>query len=252
MPVMSSAASPTVLTVATPSLRLVAGLDEAGRGCLAGPVYAGAVILGPRHGIRGLDDSKKLKAAERDRLFDKIQQRAVAFAIAYATVEEIERLNILHASMLAMQRAAEALSPVPHHCLVDGNRLPKLFCSADAVIGGDGIHSSIMAASILAKVARDREMERLDAEYPGYGFAKHKGYGTPMHLQALKALGVCVHHRMGFAPCAGQLTLLPGIAEKPGIGNGESGIVEAKTLASAVTIPDSRFPIPGEDAQERV
>ena len=210
---MSSPVSPTSSIAATPSLRLVAGLDEAGRGCLAGPVYAAAVILGPRHGIRGLDDSKKLKPAERDKLFDKIQQRAVAFAIASASVEEIERLNILHASMLAMQRAAEALNPAPHHCLVDGNRLPRLFCSADAVIGGDAIHSSIMAASILAKVARDREMERLDAEHPGYGFAKHKGYGTPMHLQALKALGVCVHHRMGFAPCAQRDLLASGLAD---------------------------------------
>ncbi len=180
----------------------MAGLDEAGRGCLAGPVYAAAVILSPRHGIRGLDDSKKLKASERERLFDQIQTRAVAYAIAYATVEEIERLNILHASMLAMTRAAEALNPLPQHCLVDGNRLPRLFCSAQAVVGGDAIHSSIMAASILAKVARDREMERLDADHPGYGFARHKGYGTPLHLSALRTLGVSPHHRMGFAPCA--------------------------------------------------
>lgn len=217
MPAMSSAVSPpvspAVSTGRAQPLRLVAGLDEAGRGCLAGPVYAAAVILGPRHGIRGLDDSKKLKPLERDKLFDKIQQRAVAFAIAHATVGEIERLNILHASMLAMQRAAEALNPAPHHCLVDGNRLPRLFCSADAVIGGDAIHSSIMAASILAKVARDREMERLDAEHPGYGFAQHKGYGTPMHLQALKALGVCVQHRMGFAPCAQRDLFASGLVD---------------------------------------
>ncbi len=181
----------------------VAGVDEAGRGCLAGPVYAAAVILDAGHGIRGLDDSKQLTALQREKLFDLVQRRAVACAIARAEVDEIERLNILHASMLAMQRAVQMLSPAAQHCLIDGNRLPVgLPCSAEAVVEGDAIHSPIMAASILAKVARDREMQRLDAEYPGYGFAKHKGYGTPDHLQALRRQGPSLIHRMGFAPCA--------------------------------------------------
>lgn len=185
---------------------LVAGVDEAGRGCLAGPVYAAAVILDPGHGIRGLDDSKKLKAAERDVLFDKIQRRARAFAIARAELHEIETLNILHASMLAMQRAVSQLQPTPQLCLIDGNRLPReLPCPGQAVIGGDGLHAAIMAASILAKVARDREMQRLDVEYPGYGFARHKGYGTPDHLSALRRLGLSPLHRLGFAPCQPSL-----------------------------------------------
>lgn len=185
---------------------LVAGVDEAGRGCLAGPVYAAAVILDPGHGIRGLDDSKKLKAAERDALFDKIQRRARAFAIARAELHEIETLNILHASMLAMQRAVSQLQPTPQLCLIDGNRLPReLPCPGQAVIGGDGLHAAIMAASILAKVARDREMQRLDVEYPGYGFARHKGYGTPDHLSALRRLGLSPLHRLGFAPCQPSL-----------------------------------------------
>lgn len=180
---------------------LVAGIDEAGRGCLAGPVYAAAVILDKGHGIRGLDDSKKLKASVRETLFEQIQQRAVSFAIARAELEEIESLNILHATMLAMRRAVEALTPAPLHCLVDGNRLPVWSFSAEAVVEGDAIHAPIMAASILAKVARDREMQRLDAEHSGYGFAQHKGYGTPDHLDALRRLGPSAIHRMSFAPC---------------------------------------------------
>jgi len=193
---------PRRVALSTYTVSLVAGIDEAGRGCLAGPVYAAAVILDKGHGIRGLDDSKQLKPALREELFDRIQRRAVAWAIARAEVDEIERLNILHASMLAMQRAVEALQPAPLHCLVDGNRLPRLSCSAEAVVEGDAIHSPIMAASILAKVARDREMQRLDAEFPGYGFARHKGYGTPEHLAALRLRGPSAIHRMGFAPCA--------------------------------------------------
>jgi ribonuclease HII len=192
---------PRRVSIASYRTLLVAGLDEAGRGCLAGPVYAAAVILQPGHGIRGLDDSKKLSAAAREALFEQIQRRALAFAIARAELDEIERLNILHASMLAMRRAAEALNPAPLHCLVDGNRLPIWSFSAEAVIEGDAIHAPIMAASILAKVARDREMTRLDAEYPGYGFARHKGYGTPDHLAALRERGVSAIHRMRFAPC---------------------------------------------------
>ncbi|MFT4045461.1 MAG: ribonuclease HII [Solimonas sp.] len=194
---------PRRISIASYTVPLVAGIDEAGRGCLAGPVYAAAVILGKGHGIRGLDDSKKLRPAERESLFEQIRRRAVAFAIARAELEEIERLNILHATMLAMQRAVAALQPAPLHCLVDGNRLPpQLPCGAEAVVDGDAIHAPIMAASILAKVARDREMQRLDADYPGYGFARHKGYGTPDHLAALRRLGVCALHRLSFAPCA--------------------------------------------------
>ncbi|SEP76683.1 RNase HII [Solimonas aquatica] len=198
---------PRRVALSTYTHALVAGLDEAGRGCLAGPVYAAAVILEEGHGIRGLDDSKALSAAARERLFEDIQQRARAFAIARAEVEEIERLNILHAAMLAMQRAAFALSPAPQLCLVDGNRLPaQLPCAGEAVVQGDAIHAPIMAASILAKVARDHEMKRLDAEYPGYGFAQHKGYGTAVHVAALRRQGPSPVHRMSFAPCA-QLAL---------------------------------------------
>lgn len=203
---------PRRVAISTYTVALVAGIDEAGRGCLAGPVYAAAVILDKNHGIRGLDDSKQLKPAVREDLFEQIQRRAVAYAIARAELDEIERLNILHASMLAMQRAVEALNPAPRHCLVDGNRLPVLACSAEAVVEGDAIHAPIMAASILAKVARDREMQRLDAEFPGYGFAQHKGYGTPVHLEALRRLGPCTIHRMSFAPCA-QADLFAGAAQ---------------------------------------
>lgn len=198
---------PRRISVATYTVSLVAGIDEAGRGCLAGPVYAAAVILDKNHRLRGLDDSKQLTPAAREDLFDRIQRRALAFAIARAEVDEIARLNILHAAMLAMQRAVEALSPAPLHCLVDGNRLPNgLRCSAEAVVEGDAIHAPIMAASVLAKVARDREMARLDGEYPGYGFAQHKGYGTLQHLEALRRLGPSPIHRLGFGPVA-QLSL---------------------------------------------
>lgn len=205
---------PRRISVATYTVSLVAGIDEAGRGCLAGPVYAAAVILDKNHRLRGLDDSKQLTAAAREDLFERIQRRAVAFAIARAELDEIERLNILHASMLAMRRAVEALNPAPLHCLVDGNRLPTaLACSAEAVVEGDAIHSPIMAASILAKVARDREMQRLEAEYPGYGFAQHKGYGTAEHREALRRLGPCPLHRMSFGPCAQPE--LPGLFDEP-------------------------------------
>ncbi|NKF23193.1 ribonuclease HII [Solimonas marina] len=211
---------PRRVSIASYRTPLVAGIDEAGRGCLAGPVYAAAVILDAQHGIRGLDDSKKLKASARESLFDEIQQRAVAFAIARAEIDEIDRLNILHASMLAMRRAVEALDPAPRHCLVDGNRLPVWSYSAEAVVDGDAIHAPIMAASILAKVARDREMTRLDADYPGYGFAKHKGYGTPDHLAALKQHGVCALHRMSFAPCRQHDLLAAANRPAPQMANG--------------------------------
>lgn len=213
---------PRRISITSYRVPLVAGIDEAGRGCLAGPVYAAAVILDQGHGIRGLDDSKKLKADMRETLFEQIQQRAVAFAVARAELEEIETLNILHATMLAMRRAVEALNPAPRHCLVDGNRLPVWSFSAEAVVEGDAIHEPIMAASILAKVARDREMQRLDAQYPDYGFARHKGYGTPEHLDALRQLGPSAIHRMSFAPCKQRAHL----DEAPAIGiPGANGVL---------------------------
>lgn len=190
---------------------LIAGVDEAGRGCLAGPVYAAAVILAPDHGITGLNDSKKLSAAAREKLFGRIQSQAVAWSIARAEPQEIDRINILQASLLAMQRAVETLSVAPREARVDGNQSPKLRCKVTTVIDGDAIHQEIMAASILAKVARDREMQRLDAEYPGYGLAQHKGYGTAVHMRALRELGPTVIHRMSFAPCA-QVALSFGAA----------------------------------------
>jgi ribonuclease HII len=186
---------------------LTAGLDEAGRGCLAGPVYAAAVILPAGHGLAGLNDSKKLSPARRERLFDEIQKVAVAWAIASATPAEIDRINILRASLLAMRRATEALKPAATRCLVDGNQMPELPCPGETVIGGDALHPCIMAASILAKVARDRQMLALDLAHPGYGFAQHKGYGTAAHLAALRRLGPSPVHRMSFAPCA-QSSLL--------------------------------------------
>lgn len=184
------------------TLRIVAGVDEAGRGCLAGPVYAAAVVLNPDLEIKGLNDSKKLSAAAREKLFDRIQHGALAWSIARAESHEIDSINILQASLLAMKRAVETLTHAPHEALVDGNQAPKLNCKVTTIIDGDALEPSIMAASILAKVARDREMERLEAEFPGYGFAKHKGYGTAQHLAALRELGVTSIHRMSFAPCA--------------------------------------------------
>lgn len=179
---------------------LIAGVDEAGRGCLAGPVYAAAVILGPAR-IDGLNDSKQLKAAKREALFERIQAEALACAIARAEVDEIDRLNILQASLLAMQRAVAALPVTPHEAWVDGNQPPKLTCRVKTIIDGDALHAEIMAASILAKVARDREMVVLDVQYPGYGLAGHKGYGTAVHLRALREHGPSPIHRMSFGPC---------------------------------------------------
>jgi ribonuclease HII len=179
----------------------IAGVDEAGRGCLAGPVYAAAVILGAQH-IDGLNDSKKLSAAQREKLAGQIQSAALAWAVARAEVEEVDRLNILQASLLAMRRAVAALQPAAQHALVDGNQAPRLDCPVTTVVDGDALHPCIMAASILAKVARDREMQALDAQYPGYGLAQHKGYGTALHLQALRRLGPSAIHRRSFAPVA--------------------------------------------------
>lgn len=172
---------------------------------MAGPVYAAAVILG-HEVITGLNDSKKLSAPRRERLFHEIQSKSRAWAIARAEPEEIDRINILQASLLAMRRAVEALSIQPQEALVDGNQPPMLNCKITTVIDGDAIHPCIMAASILAKVARDQEMLRLDALYPAYGFSKHKGYGTALHMKALREHGVLPIHRLSFAPVAKQVT----------------------------------------------
>ncbi|MEX3785221.1 ribonuclease HII [Paraburkholderia sp. BR14374] len=180
---------------------IVCGVDEAGRGPLAGPVVAAAVIFDPtKPMIRGLDDSKALTALKREALYDKIVDRALAYCIASATVEEIDSLNILHATMLAMKRAVEGLSVVPTLVKVDGNRCPTLSIRSEAVIGGDALVKSISAASILAKVARDRMLLELHEVYPVYGFDAHAGYGTPQHLAALRDHGPCEHHRRSFAP----------------------------------------------------
>lgn len=183
-----------------PVSEAVAGLDEAGRGPLAGPVTAAAVILDPDAPIPGLMDSKRLTAKRREALAEEVQARALAWAVARAEVEEIDRLNILHASLLAMQRAVGALAVVPTRALVDGNRCPELPCPAEAVVKGDATVPAISAASILAKVARDAEMVALESRYPGYGFAGHKGYPSRAHLQALREHGPCPAHRRSYAP----------------------------------------------------
>ena len=179
---------------------LVAGVDEAGRGPLAGPVVAAAVILDARQPIAGLADSKKLTALRREKLFDEILAKALCCSIAEASVEEIERLNILQATMLAMQRAVEGLRLKPGHVLVDGNRLPTLGMTSEAIVKGDATVPAISAASILAKVTRDRWCAQVDVDYSQYGFAGHKGYGTAAHLQALQDHGACPLHRKTFAP----------------------------------------------------
>jgi ribonuclease HII len=180
---------------------LTAGVDEAGRGPLAGPVMAAAVILDPQRPIAGLADSKKLSERRRDALETEIMEKALAWAVARAEVEEIDTLNILHASMLAMQRAVAALDPAPSLALVDGNRCPSaLPCRAEAVIKGDQSVPAISAASILAKVARDRELVKLEQLYPGYGFARHKGYPTKDHMACLEQFGVTPVHRRSFGP----------------------------------------------------
>ena len=179
---------------------LVAGVDEAGRGPLAGPVVAAAVILDARQPIAGLADSKKLTALRREKLFDEILAKALCCSIAEASVEEIERRNILQATMLAMQRAVEGLRLKPGHVLVDGNRLPTLGMTSEAIVKGDATVPAISAASILAKVTRDRWCAQVDVDYPQYGFAGHKGYGTAAHLQALQDHGACPLHRKTFAP----------------------------------------------------
>ncbi|MBC8637384.1 ribonuclease HII [Caballeronia sp. EK] len=180
---------------------IICGVDEAGRGPLAGPVVAAAVIFDPaKPRINGLDDSKVLTAKRREELYEKIVDRALAFCIASASVEEIDTINILHASMLAMKRAVEGLSVAPTLVKVDGNRCPTLSIRAEAVIGGDALIKQISAASILAKVTRDRMLVELHETFPVYGFDAHAGYGTPQHLRALREHGPCEHHRRSFAP----------------------------------------------------
>lgn len=181
---------------------LVAGVDEAGRGPLAGPVVAAAVILDELRPIKGLADSKVLTALRREKLYDEIRAKALCFSIALATAAEIDEINILQATMLAMKRAVEGLRLKPAKVLVDGNRLPTLVIVAEAIVGGDALVPSISAASILAKVWRDRWCEEFHASYPQYGFASHKGYSTAEHLAALKQHGACPQHRRSFAPVA--------------------------------------------------
>lgn len=179
---------------------LVAGVDEAGRGPLAGPVVAAAVILDDLKPIKGLADSKKLSALRREKLFDEIRAKALCFSIASASVEEIDQLNILQATMLAMRRAVNGLRLKPNMVLVDGNRLPIIDIRAEAIVKGDSLVPAISAASILAKVHRDRWCMEVDLVYPQYGFAGHKGYGTAVHLAALKSHGACPEHRKTFKP----------------------------------------------------
>ncbi len=179
----------------------VAGVDEAGRGPLVGSVVAAAVILDPNNPIEGLNDSKKLSEKKREMLFVEIQEKAVAWAIAEASHAEIDQLNILQASLLAMRRAVEALHIQPQHVLVDGNKIPQgLSMSCEAIVGGDALHAEISAASILAKVTRDQQMVVLDQQHPQFGFAQHKGYPTKMHFAAIAEHGVIDQHRRSYAP----------------------------------------------------
>ncbi len=194
------AAEPQQLDLLWTPAGLIAGVDEAGRGPLAGPVVAAAVILDDQNPIAGLHDSKKLTAARREQLFDEIRAKALCCSIAEASVAEIDQLNILQATMLAMRRAVEGLRLRPAQVLVDGNRIPVLNVPAEAIVKGDAKVACIAAASILAKVHRDRLCDELHARHPGYGFATHKGYPTPDHLQALQAQGPCPDHRQSFAP----------------------------------------------------
>lgn len=184
---------------------LLAGTDEAGRGPLAGPVVAAAVILDPANPISGLADSKKISEKKRNLLFDEIRTKALAWSITRASVEEIDKLNILHASMLAMKRAADQLAILPEYILVDGNRCPEFGIPCEAVVKGDARVACISAASILAKVSRDREMIELDKLYPAYGFAQHKGYPTKAHIEAIKHNGVNYLYRRSFKPVAALL-----------------------------------------------
>jgi ribonuclease HII len=189
----------------------ICGVDEAGRGPLVGSVVAAAVILDPARPIVGLADSKKLRPAVRERLAIEIREKAIAWCVAEASAQEIDQINILQATMLAMKRAVAGLQVVATHALIDGNRIPQgLSCSAEAIVKGDAKEPAISAASILAKTARDAQMVALDAIYPQYGFAKHMGYPTPVHLAALKLHGPLSEHRRSFGPVA--QCALPGVA----------------------------------------
>jgi ribonuclease HII len=202
---MKAAGSAIADLFAATAGRRICGADEAGRGPLAGPVVAAAVILDPSRPIAGLRDSKLLSPSRRERLAVQIRDRAAAFAVAEASVQEIDSLNILNASLLAMQRAIEALDPAPDLALIDGNRLPRLRLEARAIVGGDRLEPAISAASILAKCHRDALMADLDCRFPGYGFAVHAGYPTPRHLERLAVLGPCAVHRRSFAPVRAAL-----------------------------------------------
>ncbi|MFD1556367.1 ribonuclease HII [Paraburkholderia silviterrae] len=210
---------------------IVCGVDEAGRGPLAGPVMAAAVILDPARPIAGLDDSKALTAKAREALYDLIVERSLAWCVASASVEEIDSLNILHATMLAMRRAVEGLSVTPTLAKIDGNRCPVLPVRSEAVIGGDALVPSISAASIIAKVTRDRMLLELHAAFPVYGFDAHAGYGTAQHLAALRAHGPCEHHRRSFAPVREAYALhgiaLPGAVKVGSAAGPDDGFARA-------------------------
>ena len=200
MPPKSASKGPTLILEKAFIDGPVCGVDEAGRGPWAGPVSAAAVILNPKKGIKGLDDSKKLSAKTREVLEVEIKAKALAWGVGFASVQEIAELNILHATGLAMRRAVEALATAPKYALVDGNYPFRLPCQVKTVVGGDAKSKSIAAASILAKVARDRLMVEMDGLYPGYGFASHKGYRAPIHAEALLTLGPCEIHRRAWGP----------------------------------------------------
>lgn len=190
-------------------MMLIAGVDEAGRGPLIGSVVVAAVILDPQNPIVGLNDSKKLSEKKREQLFVEIQQKALAWSIAEASHDEIDELNILNATLLAMQRAVDGLKITPNKVLIDGNKTPKtMTIECEAVVGGDALHAEISAASILAKVTRDRQLLALDKQYPNYGFAQHKGYPTKAHLQAIEQYGVLVEHRRSYKPIKMALGLV--------------------------------------------
>ena len=191
-----------------PSAQFIAGVDEVGRGPLVGAVVTAAVILDPARPIIGLADSKKLSEKRRNALYEEIVEKALSWSLGRAEPHEIDELNILHATMLAMQRAVAGLSVEPDYVLIDGNRCPKLPMASQAVVKGDSRVAEISAASILAKVTRDREMEVLDAQFPEYGFAQHKGYPTAFHLERLSQLGATEHHRRSFGPVKRVLGLI--------------------------------------------
>ncbi|MBD1583662.1 ribonuclease HII [Pseudoalteromonas sp. S16_S37] len=195
------------MQIERPEVQYIAGVDEVGRGPLVGDVVTAAVILDPNNPIEGLADSKKLTEKRRAQLADEIKQKALCYCIARASVEEIDELNILHATMLAMSRAVEGLSITPDFVFVDGNRLPKLEMAAQSVVKGDSLVAEISAASIIAKVARDQEMMDLDAQFPEFGFAGHKGYPTKAHFAALEQHGITPHHRKSFKPVQRILAL---------------------------------------------